>query len=37
MFLDPRHLDVWRHELGHYFYKKSEINKIDEEEFADNF
>jgi hypothetical protein len=37
IFLDPRHLDVWRHELGHYFYKKENIKMINEEEFADNF
>ena len=23
MFLDPRHLDVWRHELAHYFVVKT--------------
>jgi len=37
MFLDPRHLEVWRHELGHYFYSKNGIRNIEEEEFADNF
>lgn len=37
MFLDPRHLDVWRHELAHYFVAKNDINTEDEEEFADNF
>lgn len=37
MFLDPRHLDVWRHELAHYFVAKKEITLENEEEFADNF
>lgn len=37
IFLDPRHLDVWRHELGHYFYDKLDVKTINEEEFADNF
>ena len=37
MFLDPRHLDVWRHELAHYFVIKNDITVENEEEFADNF
>jgi len=37
IFLDPRYLDIWRHELGHYFYDKLDIKTINEEEFADNF
>lgn len=37
IFLDPRHLEVWRHELGHYFYDKLDIKVMNEEEFADNF
>lgn len=37
MFLDPRHLDVWRHELAHYAVNKNNIVVENEEEFADNF
>lgn len=37
IFLDPRHLEVWRHELGHYFYDKLKIKVMNEEDFADNF
>lgn len=37
IFLDPRHLEVWRHELGHYFYDKWNVIGVNEEEFADNF
>jgi len=37
IFLDPRHLEVWRHELAHYFVAKNEIIVEDEEIFADNF
>lgn len=37
MFLDPRYLEVWRHELAHYFVIKNSIIVENEEEFADNF
>lgn len=37
MFLDPRHLDVWRHELAHYFVVKNDLIIEKEEEFADQF
>lgn len=37
IFLDPRHLYVWRHELAHYFVAKNNINLENEEEFADQF
>ena len=37
MFLDPRYLEVWRHELAHYFVVKNKIIIEDEENFADNF
>lgn len=37
MFLDPRYLEVWRHELAHYFVAKNKIIIEDEENFADNF
>lgn len=37
MFLDPRHLDVWRHELAHYFVAKNQLEIRNEEYFADNF
>lgn len=37
MFLDPRHLDVWRHELAHYYVAKNQLFLEDEESFADRF
>lgn len=37
MFIDPRHMDVWRHEMGHYFVAKMNVDAEDEESFADNF
>lgn len=37
MFLDPRYLEVWRHELAHYFVTKNDIVVENEEVFADNF
>lgn len=37
IFLDPRHLDVWRHELAHYYVVKNKLILEDEESFADNF
>lgn len=37
MFLDPRHLDVWRHELAHYYVAKKNMVLEDEEGFADRF
>lgn len=37
MFIDPRHMNVWRHEMGHYFVAKMNVDTEDEELFADNF
>lgn len=39
MFLDPRYLNVWRHELGHYFFAKNGVifDDDEEEKLADNF
>lgn len=37
MFLDPRYLEVWRHELAHYWVTKHCMKLENEEEFADNF
>lgn len=37
MFLDPRYLQVWRHELAHYLVAKHCLKLENEEEFADNF
>lgn len=37
MFLDPRHLNVWRHEFAHYYVAKNNLILDDEELFADTF
>lgn len=37
IFLDPRHLNVLRHELGHYVYKILNIQDGNEEAYADSF
>lgn len=37
MFLDPRYLEVWRHELAHYLVAKNGMTVENEEAFADNF
>lgn len=37
IFIDPRYLKVWRHELGHYFVENMKIQTDHEEVYADNF